>query len=230
MLTAALIILPLLYAFAAFHYSAWQTKRRMARNSSPLTDAAIQKLNDRLAEAAELRKFTARIYEISTINGLAMPDGKIYITRGLFKCYRRGEISDAELSSVVAHELAHVMLGHTKNRLADFVGQNAARIALGFLLNRYIPFFGNAIAQGLLTLFSRRLSQKDEYAADAYASAILTKSGIGTEAQKSLLRKLPDLTGNSEQGIAWLMSHPKTEARITAIEKREQRWRSGDGD
>ncbi len=226
MLKFALILLPIFYAIGAFQFSAWQTKRRMARNSSALTDFAIIKLNARLAEAAELPECTPRIYEISPVNGLAMPDGKIYITRGLMERYKRGEFNAEEIASVTAHELGHVMLGHTKKRMTDFAGQNAVRIALGFLLGRYIPFFGNLLAQSLLTLFVRQMSQADEMAADAYASALLTKSGIGTEAQKSLLAKLEAESGGQEGGIAWLSSHPKTQARIEAIKQREQRWKT----
>ena len=226
MLKFALFLAPFLYAFGAFKLSAWQTTRRMARNSSKLSDRKLLRLCQRLAGAAELNGFSTRIYEIGPINGLVTPDGQIYITRGLLNCYQRGDVTGEELSSVIAHELGHVALGHTKRRLSDFAGQNAARAALGFLLSRYIPVFGNIVAQGLMTLFMRQMSRKDEFAADAYASAILTKSGIGTEPQKLLLKKLPYLTGEAGEGIAWLLSHPKTTDRIKAIEKREARWKT----
>ena len=224
MLKFALLLAPVLYAFGAFQLSAWQTTRRMARNSSALADRRLLNLCGRLAEAAELDGFSTRIYEIGPINGLVTPDGQIYITRGLFNCYQRGDVSGEELSSVVAHELGHVALGHTRRRLSDFAGQNAARVALGFLLSRFIPVFGNIVAQSLMTLFMRHMSRADELAADAYASAILTKSGIGTEPQKQLLLKLPFLTGEAGDGIAWLLSHPKTPDRIKSIEEREARW------
>jgi metalloprotease len=70
-----------------------------------------------------------------------------------------------------------------------------------------------------------RLSRRDEFEADAYASALLIKSGIGTGPQKSLFRKLGALTANLAEGVpAWLLSHPKTEERIAAIEANEARW------
>ena len=225
MLKLALFLAPFLYALGAFKLSAWQTTRRMARNSSELSDRKLLRLVHRLARAADFDGFSPRIYEIGPINGLVTPDGKIYITRGLFNCYQRGDVTGEELSSVIAHELGHVALGHTKRRLSDFAGQNAARVALGFLISRYIPGFGNIVAQCLMFLFMRQISRSDEYAADAYASAILAKSGIGTEPQKLLLRKLPYLTGEAGDGIAWLLSHPKTKDRIKAIEKREARWK-----
>jgi putative metalloprotease len=54
----------------------------------------------------------------------------------------------------------------------------------------------------------------------------LTASGIGTEPQKSLFRKLEALSGGGLRGrAAWLMSHPSTADRIKAIETLEDKWR-----
>ena len=63
--------------------------------------------------------------------------------------------------------------------------------------------------------------------ADAFASALMIKAGLGTGPQKSLFRKLESLAGGRASAPAWLMSHPKTGARIAAIEKLEARWGVG---
>ena len=74
-------------------------------------------------------------------------------------------------------------------------------------------------------MLAARLSRQDEYEADAYAAALLTKAGIGTGPQKALFTKLEALTGMGGRGTpAWLMSHPKTEDRVRAIEALEARW------
>ena len=55
------------------------------------------------------------------------------------------------------------------------------------------------------------------------------KSGIGVEHQKSLFSKLEALTKSNMGAMpAWLLSHPKTEERISALEKLEARWQAGD--
>ncbi len=93
------------------------------------------------------------------------------------------------------------------------------------ILNRFLPGLGAMIANFLTTLLAARLSRTDEYEADAYASALLVKSGIGTNPQKSLFLKLEKLTGMRGAAMpAWIMSHPKTKERIAAIEKLEARW------
>ena len=73
---------------------------------------------------------------------------------------------------------------------------------------------------GVVTsMLAARLSRQDEYEADAYAAALLTKAGIGTGPQKALFQKLETLTGMDGRGApAWLMSHPRTADRIAAIE------------
>ena len=81
------------------------------------------------------------------------------------------------------------------------------------------------IANGLATLLAARLSRSDEYEADAYASALLTKAGIGTGPQKSLFQKLEALTKTNMGAMpAWFLSHPKTKERIAAIERNEAKW------
>ncbi|NIL97560.1 MAG: M48 family metalloprotease, partial [Planctomycetales bacterium] len=80
------------------------------------------------------------------VNGLAAPDGRIFITRGFFNKYRAGEVTADELASVIAHELGHVALGHTRRRMIDFSGQNALRTALGMILSRLLPGFGVYVA------------------------------------------------------------------------------------
>jgi len=42
----------------------------------------------------------------------------------------------AELASVIAHELGHVALGHSRRRMIDFSGQNAMRTALAMVLDQ----------------------------------------------------------------------------------------------
>ena len=75
------------------------------------------------------------------------------------------------------------------------------------------------------TVLMAHLSRRDEFEADAYATALLIKAGIGTGPQKSLFAKLEALTQGRAEGVpAWLLSHPKTTERIAAIEANERRW------
>ncbi|QEE35838.1 M48 family metallopeptidase [Octadecabacter sp. SW4] len=219
------IILAVLYGFAMYRFSVWRTARELDSRSTQLADPALKKLMDRMAAALDLARIKVHIYEIDPVNGLAAPDGRIFITRGFFNKYRAGEVTAEEMASVIAHELGHVALGHSRRRMIDFSSQNAMRAALMMVIGRFVPFVGPFIANGLMTLLAARLSRQDEYEADAYASALLVKAGIGTSPQKSLFTKLETLTGaRGAEQAAWLMSHPKTAERIAAIEANEAKW------
>lgn len=225
MLKVTPIFLAILYALVMYKFSAWRTKAELDAKSSELADPELKELTDRMAEALDLPRVRVHIYEIEPVNGLAAPDGRIFLTRGFYQKYRDGEVTAEEMASVIAHELGHVALGHSRRRMIDFSGQNALRTALAMVLGRFLPGLGVMIANVLATMLAARLSRSDEYEADAYASALLTKSGIGTGPQKSLFTKLENLTGaHGAKMPVWLMSHPKTKDRIAAIEKLEARW------
>ena len=190
-----------------------------------MADKQLLKPIQRLADALDLESISVNIYEIEPINGLAAPDGKIFITRGFYNKFTSGEITGNELASVIAHELGHVALGHSRRRMIDFSGQNALRMALGSILSRIIPGLGGIIANFLSNLLMARLSRTDEFEADEYASALMMKSGIGVEHQISMFEKLEKLSGNNANlQPAWLLSHPKTKKRIEKIQENLLKW------
>ena len=219
------ILLAIIYAVAMYRFSVWRTRRELDSRSTELADPKLKSMTDRLAQALDLPRIRVHIYEIDPVNGLAAPDGRIFITRGFYRKFQQGDVTAEEMASVIAHELGHVALGHTRRRMIDFSGQNALRTALAMLLSRFLPGIGVWIANGLTSLLAARLSRSDEYEADAYAAALLTKSGIGTGPQKSLFTKLEELTQSRGGAMpAWLMSHPKTKERIAAIDALDARW------
>ncbi len=219
------ILLALLYGLLMYRFSAWRTARELDARSTELADPVLRRLTDRMAAALELPRIRVNIYEVEPVNGLAAPDGRIFITRGFYNRYRAGEVTAEELASVIAHELGHVALGHSRRRMIDFSGQNALRTALAMVLSRFLPGLGAYLASALTSLLAARLSRADEYEADAYAAALLVKAGIGTGPQKSLFAKLERLTRSNAGAMpAWLMSHPKTAERIRAIEALEAKW------
>ena len=219
------IILPLVYGLVMFRLSAWQLNRTLKRQSSLLADRQLLRPIQLLANALDLESISVSIYEIEPVNGLAAPDGRIFITRGFYDKFTAGEVTENELASVIAHELGHVALGHSKRRMIDFSGQNALRMALGSLLSRILPGIGGILANLLSNLLMARLSRSDEFEADEYASALMMKSGIGVEHQISMFEKLEQLSGNNANlQPAWLLSHPKTMQRIKKIHENKTKW------
>lgn len=222
------LILALAYALISMRFSIWRTKKTLDAQSHPLRDAELERLTASMARALDVPQIKVNVFDIEPVNGLAAPDGRIFLTTGFLNKYRQGLVTAEELASVIAHELGHVSMGHAKRRMIDVTGQNAVFILLTAFLGRFVPFVGPWIANMISSAVMARMSQRDEFEADAYASALLIKSGIGTGPQKSLFRKLNALTKTRADAVpAWLMSHPHTDARIAAIEANEARWLGG---
>lgn len=222
------ILIPLLLIMGLVTY--WKLRAQMSgeglrRRSHPLANDQIDALLKRLAGAAGIDDIEVRLLDDPSINGIATDTGEIYITRGLFKAFQTGEISARELASVAAHELGHLALGHLRRRMVELAGRNAAYIVLGGFFARFAPLLGWMVAAWLVTLMAARFSRRDEFEADAYATALMIRSGIGAEYQVSLLEKLPQLIpGHGAMVTSWLASHPPVEERTAAIRDNAYRW------
>ncbi|MEM7271036.1 MAG: M48 family metallopeptidase [Pseudomonadota bacterium] len=221
------LLLPILiaggWALAMYWISIRQLSANLDRNSEPIDDPKLEAMVRRMGRQVGIDHLRAHLFRMDAINGLAAPDGRIFVTTGLFDRYRRGMLTAEEVASVIAHELGHVARGHHKRRLIDWTGQNAAKMALGMLLSRIIPVIGYYIANFLTSILMAKLSRRDEFEADEYASALMVSAGLGVEPQISMFQKLSKLSPGGT-GVAWLMSHPPTEDRIAVIEERSRGW------
>ena len=215
---------PLIFAFFSGKAAISRNNQQLARDSSVLTEPIIKALSNRMASILDIKEIPIFVHEVRSFNGLATADGKIYLTRGALDSFYKGSVTGEELVSIIAHELGHVALGHSKRRLIDFSMQNAVRIILSLAISRLIPAVGAYIANLISSALASKLSRKDEYEADAYAAALLSKSGIGTAPQISLLKKLNSLSEERAFFPQWFMSHPAPNERILAIEALAKKW------
>lgn len=217
-------VLLIAWPLVSYWLAVRRTRQMLDRQSTPLVEPRLNAMARQLGSALDLPTVKVHILEIAAINGLAAPDGRIFITRGFLKAYAAGEITAEEIASVIAHELGHVALGHGKRRIFDFAGQNALRTALMVLFGRFLPGVGPWLAGLAASAFAARLSRSDEYEADAYATALLGRAGIGVQHQISMFKKLDGMTGNLGAQPAWLISHPRPDQRIAAIEANAAKW------
>jgi len=223
------LILVLAWGFLAQRFALWRSAQMLDAQSQPLNEPLLARVLAALAKAQGIAAIRVHVLASDAINGLAAADGRIFLTRGFHRRLHAGDVTPEELASVVAHEIGHVALGHSRRRMIDYTGHTATRFVLATLLSRFLPGIGPWIAGIATSALVARLSQRDEFEADAYAAALLTKAGIGTGPQKSLLAKLSALAGSPQgqstgTGLAWLASHPETRDRVAAIEALERRW------
>lgn len=224
-------LLPLLliiaYSFLMMRFSIWQTKRMLDRQSRPLEEPRLREVTAKLAAALGVEEIKVYELDLDLVNGLAAPDGRIFLTKGFLRKLQEGVVTPEELASVIAHEMGHVAHGHSRRRMIDFTGQNAMVVMLAGVLNRFVPVIGGYIAAFISRLLMAHLSRRDEFEADTWATALMLKAGFGAAPQTSLFRKLDGLVGADQAGPpVWLRSHPKSAERIAAIESNVARWQA----
>ena len=207
-----------------FRVRAQMSGSALRGQSKVLQNDQLEGLFQRLADAAGIEHVEVRVLPDRNPNGLATDTGEIYVTQGFIDCFQKGEVTARELASVAAHELGHLALGHMKRRALQVGGIQAAQMVLGGVLGRLIPFFGGYLAVWLLGLLTAKLSRNDEFEADAYATALMVRSGLGAEHQATLLEKLPALLPGAGGQASWLSSHPPSEQRAAAIRENAVRW------
>jgi predicted Zn-dependent protease len=182
----------------------------------PRLEALIGKTVDRLVAASERpdQAYKVTILNSGAVNAFALPTGQLYVTRGLVAL----ACDTSELSSVLSHEMAHVLAKHASIR------EDRARQAA--IVTRVVSEMSNdpdltalALAKNKLTLAS--FSRTQEFEADGI--------GVGLSARAHFdpygaARFLTAMERNAELKASkasldprtqdFLSSHPATPDRV----------------
>lgn len=193
--------------------------RDLDRNSKRLAEGPLLDAIQRFRNTLGINEIEVDIYDVEPINGLAAPDGRIFLTRGLIDKYREGLFTPGEMAAIIAHEIGHLALGHHARRRKAWKVETAARAAASAFLPMAMRgasiWVGNIAAK----LLHMGLSRKDEYQADAFAVALMRRAGLDPMAKITLLQKLDKLAEGRGAPISWLASHPPTPKRIAAVQR-----------
>jgi predicted Zn-dependent protease len=170
--------------------------------------------------AAELRDDESRPYplrgyrfiavEATGANAVGTPGGFVVVTTGLLRSAR----SEDELAAVLAHEVAHVQLGHAVQPVESARRQERlTAVALEGTSDDVHRFFGNVVTAGTDLVLDRGFGKKNELAADAFAARTLREAGYDPAALTAFLSRLD---GRSAQG-GFLARHPPAAERVAAL-------------
>ena len=178
-------------------------------------EAEIGKLVDRLVAASERPdlKYEVTILNSPAINAFALPNGKLYITRGLIALAN----DRSELASVLAHEMGHVIARHAQIR-----EEQARQVALvSHLVNDVLsdPQTGAlALAKTKLTLAT--FSRAQEFEADGIGVGIAARAGFDPYGAARFLTDMEHFSDLKAAGGAdphaadFLSTHPATPDRV----------------
>jgi len=129
--------------------------------------------------------FTIKVLDAPEINAFALPGGFLYVNRGLVEAAE----NEAELASVVAHEIAHVAARHGVEQASKGELLNWASLPLIFL-GGWGGFIINQVAGIALPLTFLKFSRGAEKEADRLALQYLWKAGYDPVALLTFFEKL----------------------------------------
>lgn len=165
-------------------------------------------------EVAYVDQFPWEIYIIDKdiVNAFATPGGYLYFFTGLIEELE----NEAQLTGVLAHEMAHCARRHSTNQMTKAYGlQLLISIVLGENPNQLATIAGE-LANGLATL---AFSRKHEYEADEYAVRYIANGTGGQDprAMGDFFAILKRLEGNETRQPIFLSTHPDPEDRQEKI-------------
>jgi predicted Zn-dependent protease len=175
----------------------------------------IQQLGARLAATTERPglPWTFRVVDDPAVNAFALPGGFVYVTRGLLTYLT----NEAELASVVGHEIGHVTARHTAAEMSkqQLIGLG---LGIGSLANSQVARYAGTASQALGILYLK-FSRDDESQADQLGLRYMGRANFDPRQMPEVLRMLERLSTGEGGGRlpAWLDTHPSPVNRVAAV-------------
>jgi len=187
----------------------------------------IQSLGDRLVASADEAPypFTFFIVDDHSINAFAAPGGYVGVNAGLIL----GAQSESELSSVLAHEVAHVTQRHMA-RGTEAAGRlgwpTIAALVAAALIGTQNATAGQAAAAGALASniqYQINFTRANEIEADAIGIRTLARAGFDPTAMAGFFERLQKTSRYYDGQVPEILrTHPVTLNRIADAQARAQ--------
>jgi beta-barrel assembly-enhancing protease len=146
-------------------------------------------------------------------NAFAAPGGYIFVTIGLIKNLR----NEAELATILAHEIAHVDRKHMLNTLQrSSLLSNVSELSLT-VMDKDPKLLSGAIDQISNLLFTHGIDKELEHEADFYGVKYAYQAGYSPRAIKDYLKRLQSRHGKATS--IFFTTHPSVKDRIKRVSK-----------
>lgn len=195
---------------------AWKevlSQNRVSGNSN--YNIALKRVGANLAKAANKPdyKWEFIVFENTEPNAFCLPGGKVGVYSGLFQY----TANDAELSSVVGHEIGHAIARHGGERMSQSAVQEIGAQAVATTLNgksagtiqAAMVAYSAGTNLGVMLPYSRT----HEYEADKLGLVYMAKAGYNPNAAITFWQKFGKLSQTGTVG-EFFSTHPMSEKRI----------------
>jgi predicted Zn-dependent protease len=164
------------------------------------------------------------ILDMQMPNALALPDGQIFISRGVLVLVN----SEDELAGILAHEIAHVEEHHASARENFALVTSPIRLGTdiaGWATGLIVPGLGEAIVElgdSTTGLFLAPYNREQEREADRVGQSLAAAAGYRPDGLVNLLDTMAGaeaLDAENAREASWFDSHPATLERVDLTRK-----------
>ncbi|WP_096622388.1 M48 family metallopeptidase [Calothrix sp. NIES-3974] len=184
-----------------------QIRQNMRFVRDPNINEYVRQIGQRLVSQSERPDypFTFQVVDNNTINAFATTGGFVYLHSGLIKSVE----NEAELASVLGHEIGHITGRHLIGQLRQRAIASGVASAAGIDRN-------TAVSLGVELALNLPRSRQDEFDADRRGLRMLSKAGY---AQSAMISFMQTLQRRSPSIPAFLSTHPPMRDRIAALQR-----------
>lgn len=151
-----------------------------------------------------------RVVEDKAINAFALPGGKIGVFTGLLKAAQNQD----QLAAVIGHEVAHVIAGHSSERVSEAM---AAQLGMS-VVGATTGVDGQMLGVAANVFFLMPHSRTHESEADLMGLDYMAKAGFDPRAAITLWQNMSRMGGGNPPEI--LSTHPSDQTRIGHLNQR----------
>ena len=192
----------------------------------PKLEAEVSTTVNRLVAASERPDITYKVTILNSpaVNAFALPTGQLYVTRGLLALAN----DNAELASVLSHEMAHVIAKHAAMR-----EEEARQVSINSdVVNEVLtdPQEG-ALALARSKIKFATFSRGQEFEADGIGVGIAAKAGYDPYGAARFLTSMgrnADLraggSGTEVRSPDFFSSHPATPERVKNVQTNARQY------
>jgi predicted Zn-dependent protease len=186
--------------------AAAQAAEQMGRYPDPGLQAYVEGIGRRMAAASERPNlpWSFTVLDDPGVNAFALPGGPVFVTRGLLGHMN----SEAELASVLGHEIGHVTARHSVNQLSKAQLAELG-LGLGAILSPEVAQLGQLAGAGLQMLFLK-FGRDDERQADELGFRYMIAQRYDPREMARVFETLERASAGEGGGRVpeWLSTHP----------------------
>ncbi len=187
----------------------------------PRLEELVERVGSAIVEKSDARKspyvghfdFHA-LADSQTINAFALPGGQIYITRALLSKMT----TDGQVAGVLGHEIGHVVLRHSAERIAkQQLTQGLTGAAVLATYDPDNPSSRNSAGMAALIaqLVTLKYGRGDELESDKLGVRFMAQAGYDPRSMIDVMKILAESGGGG--GPEFFKTHPNPENRIDKI-------------